>query len=224
MSDAIPSTPSAGSSPTRKPLPVPGPVEDPAPLRSLEGETNGEWSCPHCSAVLEAAARFCEVCGYDPSTGSLPAARAPLPSPLTDPAAAATAPPVTGQLIAVITADADYFATHQIEEVQFPLAIPPRSIGLPDGPVSIGRRSRSRGTNPSIDLAGPPEDPAVSHTHASLVPNDDGSWALVDHGSTNGTFLNESPDPVPANQPLPLAPGDRIYLGAWTKITLEQRP
>jgi pSer/pThr/pTyr-binding forkhead associated (FHA) protein len=63
----------------------------------------------------------------------------------------------------------------------------------------------------------------VSHTHASLVPNDDGGWALVDHGSTNGTFLNDNPDAVPANRPIPLSAGDRVYVGAWTCITLEIR-
>lgn len=226
MSDPFPSTPSIESVPTRKPLPVPGPEDDSAPLRPLAQADDGEWVCPHCTAVLEAAAHFCEVCGYDPTTGSLPHVLAPAPSPVTEAAPAAPAAPAAtpaAQLIAVITADADYFARHQIDEVQFPVAVPPRAIELPEGPVSIGRRSRSRGTNPSVDLAGPPEDPAVSHTHASLVPNDDGSWALVDHGSTNGTYLNESREPVPANRPLPVAPGDRIYLGAWTKITLDVR-
>jgi pSer/pThr/pTyr-binding forkhead associated (FHA) protein len=124
--------------------------------------------------------------------------------------------------VAVITADEDYYRTLGVDEVPFPVGMPPRSIDLPAGPVSIGRRSRSRGTNPAIDLAGPPEDPAVSHTHASLLPADDGSWHLVDHGSTNGTYLNESPTPVPANSPLPVGPGDRVYVGAWTKITLER--
>jgi pSer/pThr/pTyr-binding forkhead associated (FHA) protein len=125
--------------------------------------------------------------------------------------------------VAVITADPDYYERHRVDEVPFPVAVPPRTIQLADGPVSIGRRSRSRGTNPAIDLSGPPEDPAVSHTHASLVTNDDGSWALVDHGSTNGTYLDDDPDPVPANTPLPLTPGSRIHVGAWTCITLQPR-
>jgi len=111
-----------------------------------------------------------------------------------------------------------------VDEILFPVAVPPRTIDLGDDPVSIGRRSRSRGTNPTIDLTGPPEDPAVSHTHASLVPNDDGTWSLVDHGSTNGTYLNDEPDAVAANTPLPVTAGDRIFVGAWTKITLERRP
>jgi pSer/pThr/pTyr-binding forkhead associated (FHA) protein len=98
---------------------------------------------------------------------------------------------------------------------------PHRVIELPTGPATIGRRSRRLGTDPVVDLAVPPEDPAVSHTHASLLPGDEGTWALVDHGSTNGTYLNESPEPLPANVPQTVRPGDRIYLGAWTRITLE---
>ena len=97
------------------------------------------------------------------------------------------------------------------------------SSSCPPCLVTIGRRSRSLGTDPALDLAIPPEDPAVSHTHASLLPGDDGTWSLVDHGSTNGTYLNESPEPLPANVPRTVRPGDRIYVGAWTRISLELR-
>lgn len=253
-------------------------------------------SCPHCSAQLDETSRFCEVCGYDPETGSLPeaptvvpapaesplqptsagpgagagpggeAARvglgpdayggppsSPLGSPARVPAGAAPSTdsgPVSGPasaptsnpaanpwasapqapaasagmaLVAVITADRPYYESHYVSEVDFPLGAPARTIELPPAPVHIGRRSRSRGTDPGIDLAGPPEDSAVSHTHASLLPTPDGAWELVDHGSTNGTYLNESPEPLAANQPRRVGPGDRIYVGAWTRITLEAR-
>ena len=93
MSDPTSSTPSVESTPTVKPLPVPGPGDDPAPLRHFADKSDGEWVCPHCSAVLEATAKFCEVCGYDPTTGSLPAAVVPAPSPLKEPTAATAARP-----------------------------------------------------------------------------------------------------------------------------------
>jgi pSer/pThr/pTyr-binding forkhead associated (FHA) protein len=64
----------------------------------------------------------------------------------------------------------------------------------------------------------------VSHTHASLLPSDGGGWSVVDHGSTNGTYVNETTDPIAANTPVPLKAGDRIYVGAWTKLTLELHP
>jgi pSer/pThr/pTyr-binding forkhead associated (FHA) protein len=124
--------------------------------------------------------------------------------------------------VAVITADRAYYDSHDVGGVQFPLGAPPRTLELPAEAVTIGRTSRSRGTNPGVDLANPPEDPAVSHTHASLLPNGDGTWSLVDHGSTNGTYLNESPEAVPANQPIPVRAGDRVYVGAWTRISIER--
>jgi hypothetical protein len=191
-------------------------------------------TCPHCSAPLDDGSRFCEVCGYDPMTGSLPEApvvQPAAPAPVAPPAAVAPAAPMSPSLaapsaatglVAVITADRAYFESHHVGDVQFPVGIPPRVIELPAGQVTIGRRSRSRGTNPDIDLAGPPEDPAVSHTHASLLPTPEG-WDLVDHGSTNGTHLNESLEPLPPNRLVAVKAGDRIYVGAWTRISLELR-
>jgi hypothetical protein len=270
-------------------------------------------SCPHCSAQIDESSRFCEVCGYDPETGSLPEAPAVLPAPAEPslrgsssgpdlyraaggssgpasvglgpdpygaPPSSSSAPPPSPPsassgspsspalgssaafpggstdsgpasapsrrtsapaagpwasapqapsgasaltLVAVITADRPYYESHYVSEVDFPLGAPARTIELPAAPVHIGRRSRSRGTDPGIDLAGPPEDSAVSHTHASLLPTPDGAWELVDHGSTNGTYVNESPEPLAPNQPRSVGPGDRIYVGAWTRITLEPR-
>jgi hypothetical protein len=206
--------------PPAEPGPANGGGSDRGP-HGAGGPLGAGGVCPHCAAQLDEGSRFCEVCGYDPTTGSLP--EAPAVRPAAAPPPAPEPAPVARPLVAVITADRAYYESHQVSEVQFPLGMPPRTIELPPGSASIGRRSRSRGTNPEIDLGGPPDDPAVSHTHASLLPKDDGTWELVDHGSTNGTYLNESPDPVPANRPVPVATGDRIYLGAWTRITLEHR-
>jgi pSer/pThr/pTyr-binding forkhead associated (FHA) protein len=73
---------------------------------------------------------------------------------------------------------------------------------------------------PEIDLSAPPEDPGVSHLHAVLLAQPDGTWNLVDPGSTNGTTVNGGTEPIPVNAPLPMADGDRIHVGAWTTITL----
>jgi predicted component of type VI protein secretion system len=43
---------------------------------------------------------------------------------------------------------------------------------------------------------------------------------VVDLDSANGTYLNDSTDPLPANQPAKLAVGDRVHLGAWTTLTV----
>ncbi|MGH3899312.1 MAG: FHA domain-containing protein [Pseudonocardiaceae bacterium] len=88
--------------------------------------------------------------------------------------------------------------------------------------MRIGRRSISRGIAPEIDLAFPPVDPGVSREHARLLAQPDGSWVLVDDGSTNGTYLNGDTKRLPAKAPVPLADGDRVHLGVWTTITLHR--
>ena len=86
--------------------------------------------------------------------------------------------------------------------------------------ILIGRRSAKKGINPDIDLSGECEDTGVSREHAWLVRQDDGSFAVVDLNSTNGTNLNDSAEALPANSPVRLVDGDRIGLGHWTVITV----
>jgi pSer/pThr/pTyr-binding forkhead associated (FHA) protein len=87
--------------------------------------------------------------------------------------------------------------------------------------MTIGRRSRSRGVEPEIDLSGPPLDPGVSTLHAVLLAAPGGGWDLVDVGSRNGTVVNGHPDPIAPNAPVRLAVGDRIMIGAWTVLTVQ---
>lgn len=110
-----------------------------------------------------------------------------------------------------------------VATVEFPRYCPERWFVLAGREVEIGRRSRSRGTHPQIDLSGPPLDPGVSAQHALLVARDDGGWDLVDLDSTNGTALGDPPDPLAPHTPVPLPDGARIRLGAWTTITVEHR-
>ena len=51
----------------------------------------------------------------------------------------------------------------------FPQYCPERRFGLAGAQMTIGRRSRSRGVDPEIDLSGPPLDPGVSTLHAMLL-------------------------------------------------------
>jgi hypothetical protein len=93
------------------------------------------------------------------------------------------------------------------EPVPFPAYCPERRFVLTGSEMLIGRRSRSRGIEPAIDLTGPPEDTGASHVHALLVSTPEGRWTIVDLDSANGTYVNDSADPIAANQPVPLAPG-----------------
>jgi hypothetical protein len=209
----------SGSTPNMAPNSAPvspsatSPSSDPSALagtdagRPVPAASGAE--CPNCSSELDAGTHFCEVCGYDLATGTLP--RAPVAQPVFLPPAAPPAPPeaalgmpdpslvrpsrpapleapAAGQLTVVVTADRAYYDSQQVGDVQFPVGAPHRVIELPTGPATIGRRSRRLGTDPDVGLAVPPE---------------------------------ESPESLPANVPQTVRPGDRIYLGAWTRITLE---
>jgi predicted ATPase/DNA-binding SARP family transcriptional activator len=120
----------------------------------------------------------------------------------------------------VASADRAYFDRVQAESVDFPLVAADRRFRLTNSRATIGRRSASRGINPDIDLSAPPTDTGISHQHAVLLHQDDGTWAIIDPGSTNGVFINDSTEPLPVNRVTALADGDRIHLGAWTTLTI----
>jgi O-antigen/teichoic acid export membrane protein len=104
------------------------------------------------------------------------------------------------------------------------LAFPPyrneRQFRLTGDEVRIGRSSAARGLEPEIDLARPPADPGISRLHVVLIAAPDGTWAVLDPGSANGTLLNGRK--IAIGDLIPLRDGDRINLGAWTVITVHQ--
>ncbi len=102
--------------------------------------------------------------------------------------------------------------------VTFPSYCAERRFQLVGSQMRIGRRSVSRGLSPEIDLTGPPADPGISRLHAVLVATPNGSWAVLDPGSVNGTLVNGSE--IGIGDQVPLQDGDRINLGAWTSITV----
>jgi pSer/pThr/pTyr-binding forkhead associated (FHA) protein len=128
----------------------------------------------------------------------------------------------------VTTADRAYYESVRAQggpdatAIAFPPYCPERRFTLTGEHVRIGRRSASRGINPEIDLTGPPTDPGVSHLHAILLAQPDGTWAIVDPGSANGTTLNGAPEPIEVNHITPLRDGDRIHVGAWSTIQVSR--
>ncbi len=103
--------------------------------------------------------------------------------------------------------------------LQFPGYCPERRFRLTGPEMRVGRRSASRGLEPEIDLTGPPTDSGVSRLHAVLIAEPDGSWAVLDPGSENGTLVNGGE--IAAGVRVPLHDGDRIHLGAWTVIAIQ---
>lgn len=106
--------------------------------------------------------------------------------------------------------------------LNLPAYSPEQQRALTGNQITIGRRRHSTGESPDIDLAVPPEDPGVSHQHAVLVQQPNGSWAVVDQNSTNGTTVNGSEEPIQPFVPVPLQDGDRVHVGAWTTITIRR--
>jgi hypothetical protein len=170
----------------------------------------GDEACPACATPRVGQDRYCEGCGHDFTA-----------PPGSQPANAATGPPAAWE--AIVTADHEYYERMGADDVPFPVHCPPRSFLLAGSEISVGRRSASRGVQPVVDLSGAPEDTAISHLHALLIEQPDGSYSLVDPGSTNGTSLNDDLTPLAANVAVALADGDRIHLGAWTTITVRAR-
>jgi predicted ATPase/DNA-binding SARP family transcriptional activator len=123
----------------------------------------------------------------------------------------------------VAVPDHDYYEQVETDDgITFPLVPIPRRFRLEKDRITIGRRSVQRGVVPDIDLSAPPIDSGVSHTHALLNRQVDGTWAIVDPGSTNRTYLNDVTDPLPYNQAIRVGEHDRIHIGAWTTLTLER--
>ncbi|MFE6057861.1 FHA domain-containing protein [Streptomyces sp. NPDC056431] len=127
---------------------------------------------------------------------------------------------------AVIGPDREYFMAMMQRSgpeaggLNLPAYSPDKHLPLQGNQISIGRRRHSTGESPDIDLAVPPEDPGVSHQHAVLVQQPDGSWAVVDQNSTNGTTINGGEEPIQPYVPVQLQDGDRVHVGAWTTITI----
>lgn len=158
--------------------------------------------CPTCSAPRSGGDRYCEGCGHD--------FLAPVP--------------VSAGWAVVVDADSEQFNRFAVAGLAFPTNYVQRRLVLSGQKVRIGRsRSQSDAGAPEIDLVGELEDPGISRLHAILERQEDGAYALRDLGSTNGTTVNDDPNPLGTDVAVPLAEGDRIRVGAWTTITVQAR-
>jgi hypothetical protein len=126
---------------------------------------------------------------------------------------------------AVVGADREFYdrvvARGGPDAVEFPQFFPERRIVLRRNATVIGRRNLKQGVEPDIDLGIHPMDRGVSTQHAVLQIRGSG-LTVTDLGSTNGTSLNGSDELLQNGEEVPLADGDRIHVGAWTTITVEQ--
>ncbi len=218
---AAATTPEPGAAP-----PAPDPAPDPAPSGA---------ACPNCQAQSSAGALFCEACGYDFTTGALPRSVAPAPpaagagapdqvpgATTPDPRPAPLAPAVPLEWVAEVWVDPDWYAEQQADE---PCPSPglPAIVPLSVRSLLVGRVSHSRNIRPEVDCDG---DIGVSRRQAQLS-TDGTRWWIEDLQSSNGTYVGTSGGPLPTAALVPgqrkeLAEGDRVYVGAWTRIVVRR--
>jgi hypothetical protein len=175
----------------------------------------GAQTCPNCQTQNVADALFCEACGYDFTTGAMPRVVQGVP-------AAPLAAAVPLEWVAEVWVDPDWYAEQASGE---PCPSPglPVIVPLTVRSMLIGRSSKSRNIHPEIDCGA---DIGVSRRHAQLT-TDGTRWWIEDLQSSNGTYVGPDSGPLP-DQPLTpgqrheLAEGDRVYLGAWTRLVVRR--
>ncbi|MGI9028520.1 MAG: FHA domain-containing protein [Ilumatobacteraceae bacterium] len=221
-----------GAAPTAAPSGEPAPAAAAAANTGTATPTAGGAiptatgvDCPHCATVNEPGALFCEGCGYDFTTGQAPPTteESVVEGGVEGGPAAAGAP--EGWLLVVEVDQPWYELKGQLAEQPIP-AVSSSTVPLTSNTALIGRTSQSRNLHPEIALD---SDTGVSRRHAQLVHSTEGTWTIVDLGSSNGTYVvgaGETPDDateaIAVGIPAPLVDQDRIYLGAWTKLTLRK--
>jgi hypothetical protein len=193
-------------------------------------------ACPECGTPRsDPDARYCEVCRHDflggpggaaPASGQLPVSPPKPVEPSTAPGVPSSAPAPTPSVPS--SAPVAVAAPYQIRIVQDPSldVDPDPAVPCPGDPeqsypfdlpeLLVGRRDDRRGIYPQV----PVRDPGVSHRHANLLRMPDGTVAVRDLASTNGTYVNGNE--IPPGVSFVLQPGDVVTLGRWTRLTIEK--
>jgi hypothetical protein len=175
-------------------------------------------ACPHCDLSNDSGNLFCEQCGYDFTTGQAP------PTAGVEPPAAPSVDSTVKWIVVVEVDKAWYELKGSLADQPCPAASS-STIALTQREALIGRSSQSRSIHPEIALDA---DTGVSRRHAQLIRDGDELTAL-DLSSTNGTYVvpaggepSDDTVPIAANVPTALNDGDRVYLGAWTRLTIRR--
>jgi hypothetical protein len=158
-----------------------------------------------------------------PATPAAPAAPPTIPPPLPTaplPLDGSDAAPATGWVVE-IWVDPDWYASQESDEA-CPSPRAPVVVHLAHTNL-VGRHSASRQITPQVDCG---TDSGVSRRHAQLT-TDGTRWWVEDLQSANGTYLGKAGGPLPttpleAGQRVELEAGDRLYVGAWTRVVVRK--
>lgn len=146
-----------------------------------------------------------------------------VPAELGTPSAATPAPGALDEpWVAELWVDPQWYAEQAPEDPMPPVGSP-RIVPLRVRSVLIGRPSRSRGIAPEVDCD---QDGGVSRRHCQLT-SDGTRWWVEDLQSANGTYVSAVGEPLPTKPLIPgdkhlLEDGERLYLGAWTRIVIRK--
>ena len=202
--------------------PLQGGTSPAAPATSPAPRSATPAPCPHCAALNAVDALFCESCGYDFVTGQRPD---PVMEPVATPVVAVVEAVVETGWIVVVEVDPVW---HGLKGELADRPLPPSSTSTV--PIArhvslIGRTSQSRGLRPEVALDA---DSAVSRRHAQLIVDGD-TLSVADLSSTNGTYVlrgdevpTDASTPIASGAPVALHDGDRLYVGAWSRLTVRR--
>ncbi|MBD1824606.1 FHA domain-containing protein [Cyanobacteria bacterium FACHB-DQ100] len=182
-------------------------------------------ACPNCSATIQADASFCGQCGFNlksmnASMLSTPESSDPQklpdpvipdaliePDPIVLPTQAEAAPASIPQSNSVTQLQQSYARLLNLQtstEIEIPPSLTVIHIGKPNDRIP-----------PDIDVSGFPNSEIVSRIHADIRVEGD-AYYIEDVGSSNGTYINNSP--LPMGNRHRLRAGDRISLGKGDKV------
>ncbi len=185
-------------------------------------------NCPNCNATVQADASFCGQCGLNLKTVATPAMMSEssepqsnqpdvpvVPDPLITPdplvfSEPQTAVPPAAPVGAPAMTQLQQFSARLLHlqtnvEIELPPGLPVIHIGKPNDRIP-----------PDIDVSGFPNSDVVSRIHADIRIEGD-AYYIEDVGSSNGTYINNSP--LSMGNRHRLRSGDRVALGKGDKVT-----
>ncbi|MBE9011443.1 FHA domain-containing protein [Pseudanabaenaceae cyanobacterium LEGE 13415] len=188
-------------------------------------------ACPNCGSSVQSDASFCGQCGFhlnfvsapmlltpessQPHPQQLPDPDVPdliTPDPLIEPdpivlstQAESTPAPKANSMTQIQQAFARLLNLQTSTVIEIPPGLLVIHIGKPNDRIP-----------PDIDVSGFPNSEVVSRIHADIRVEGD-AYYIEDVGSSNGTYINNSP--LPMGNRHRLRAGDRISLGKGDKVS-----
>jgi uncharacterized Zn finger protein (UPF0148 family) len=184
--------------------------------------------CPDCGTPREGNGRFCEVCRHDFQDNKTGMAEAIVASqqpskPVEDIKPADKEKIVRESAVEPVKAvEAEAYVVSQKLNILISVDRDKASSWDGDSPIKpdtkdrvfpldldenlVGRRSQGKGVYPEIEI----NDPGVSHRHLKFIKQPDGSFDVLELGSSNGTELNGAIlEARPGGAPDPRRPSPR---------------